>query len=169
MSQVLDNLYILSKQERIKIIIARDGNLCFICKRPFRQKDKKTIDHWIPLSKGGSWDIDNLRITHIKCNAWKSDRIPNSDGSIPDAPKRIKSKKSKKNRPQVCQICKSGRLLDISEKCYLCGSGPQPIDFPMWAKKPIKECDHAVYFCFGCTIGFIERKPFHRLEQNGRR
>ena len=60
------------KQEAIREIIARDGDMCFICKEPFGKKEKKTLDHWIPLSKGGTWNVSNLRIAHRQCNFWKS-------------------------------------------------------------------------------------------------
>jgi 5-methylcytosine-specific restriction endonuclease McrA len=33
-----------------------------------------TIDHIIPLSKGGSHTWDNVRLAHMSCNAGKCDR-----------------------------------------------------------------------------------------------
>lgn len=157
--------FLLSKAERVQILLLRDGNFCYICKKEFGAKEKRTIDHWIPLSKGGSWSIDNLRLAHKRCNAWKGDRIPNKDGTIPAPVK--KTKKEKVIRPEVCNVCMSGRSLERNQVCYSCGSGPQPIDYPRWAKKSVKECDHRQYFCFGCTVGFIERKPMYRLESYG--
>lgn len=159
--------FLLSKKERIELLIDRDGDYCYICKKPFLQKEKRTIDHWIPLSRGGSWHVDNLRLAHKLCNTWKSDRMPNKDGTIPPPP--VKEKRNRKSeRPKVCQSCLSGRQLSYGEICSTCGSGPQPMDYPRWAKKHVKECDHKLYFCFGCTVGFIERKPFYRLENYGR-
>ena len=158
---------LLSKKERIEILVKVYGNYCYICKKPFGSKDKRTIDHWIPLSRGGSWGIDNLRLAHKQCNTWKSDRMPNKDGTIPAPPEKIKRNK-KSERPKVCDSCMSGRKLLPGQICVTCGSGPQPLDFPRWAKKKVMECDHKLYFCFGCTVGFIERKPFYRLENNGR-
>jgi len=35
-----------------------------------------TVDHYIPLSKGGSDDMDNLRPAHWTCNRKKSDKLP---------------------------------------------------------------------------------------------
>lgn len=49
--------------------------------RFFTIKDKKemifNIDHIIPVSKGGSNDIDNLQITCKDCNSLKSNKLPN--------------------------------------------------------------------------------------------
>lgn len=159
--------FLLSKKERIDILVKVYGNYCYICKKPFGNKEKRTIDHWIPLSRGGSWSIDNLRLAHKQCNTWKSDRMPNKDGTVPPPPERL-PKNKKRDRPTICETCMSGRNLKYGEVCSICGSGPQPIDFPRWAKKKVKECDHKLYFCFGCTVGFIERKPFYRLENYGR-
>jgi hypothetical protein len=164
---IADGGYLLSKQQRIAIIKKRDGNYCFICKSAFTSKDKVTIDHWIPLSRGGSWNLDNLRIAHKKCNAWKGDRVPNLDGTIPP-PQKKEKKAPKAKKPSVCPVCLSGRKLGKDQFCGSCGSGPQPLDYPRWAKRKISECDHKVFFCFGCTIGFIERKPSYRLDNYGR-
>jgi 5-methylcytosine-specific restriction endonuclease McrA len=35
-----------------------------------------TVDHWIPLSKGGSDDMSNLRPAHWICNRRKSNSLP---------------------------------------------------------------------------------------------
>lgn len=69
-----------------KMMIAdRDGWRCHLCgepvsknKTPWARKGP-TIDHIIPRSKGGSDDIDNLRLAHRKCNEARG----NSD--LPDA------------------------------------------------------------------------------------
>jgi 5-methylcytosine-specific restriction endonuclease McrA len=34
------------------------------------------VDHIIPISRGGAaYDIDNLQLTHAKCNRQKSNRL----------------------------------------------------------------------------------------------
>lgn len=51
---------------------------CAICgeKEPFRQYRKKlTIDHIMPISKGGSNDITNIQPACFNCNSIKKDRI----------------------------------------------------------------------------------------------
>lgn len=150
------------KQEAIQKIIDRDGDMCFICKKEFGKKEKKTLDHWIPLSKGGTWDISNLRLAHKSCNLWKGDRVPLTDGTVPDPPPRSskyhKKRIRKQNRPKVCSVCASGRILLQGERCYACHSGPQPLTFPGWAKKKSSECDHGIYHCYACILGFAIRR-----------
>jgi len=58
------------------------GNNCAICNEPIDLTLKRTssrgltVDHWIPLSKGGSDDMSNLRPAHWNCNRKKSDKLP---------------------------------------------------------------------------------------------
>ena len=58
------------------------GNNCAICNEPIDLTLKRTssrgltVDHWIPLSKGGLDDISNLRPAHWNCNRKKSDKLP---------------------------------------------------------------------------------------------
>ena len=57
-------------------------NVCGICGKPVDMSLKyphpmsKTIDHIIPISKGGHpSDLDNLQLAHWTCNRRKSDKI----------------------------------------------------------------------------------------------
>lgn len=50
------------------------GN-CAWCNQALGE-EKPHVDHWIPLSKGGSNDKDNLRLLHKKCNLSKHDKLP---------------------------------------------------------------------------------------------
>jgi len=58
------------------------GNNCAICNEPIDLTLKRTssrgltVDHWVPLSKGGSDDMSNLRPAHWNCNRKKSDKLP---------------------------------------------------------------------------------------------
>jgi 5-methylcytosine-specific restriction endonuclease McrA len=58
-----------SKRERI---YKRDGRRCMWCGR----KDNLTIDHIVPLSKGGSNDDENLQTLCKSCNQDKADELP---------------------------------------------------------------------------------------------
>jgi 5-methylcytosine-specific restriction endonuclease McrA len=48
---------------------------CGICGKNMPKLDR-TIDHVIPLSKGGSSEIWNLRIVHLVCNLRKKAKMP---------------------------------------------------------------------------------------------
>lgn len=53
-------------------VVRRDNNQCQICSRVLRD-DEIEFDHIIPLSKGGSTEENNLRVTCYECNRSKSD------------------------------------------------------------------------------------------------
>jgi 5-methylcytosine-specific restriction endonuclease McrA len=38
--------------------------------------DPMEIDHYIPLAKGGTNGVTNLRLMHACCNRAKSDNLP---------------------------------------------------------------------------------------------
>lgn len=63
-------------------ILARDGWTCYLCATPiapalrFPHPLSLTIDHVIPLSAGGTNEIENLRPAHLSCNVRKSDDLP---------------------------------------------------------------------------------------------
>jgi 5-methylcytosine-specific restriction endonuclease McrA len=65
-------------------IILRDGGKCQICGRKVKVSKEvphplsPTLDHIIPLSKGGKHDPQNVRLAHFICNLKKKDGI--SDG-----------------------------------------------------------------------------------------
>jgi 5-methylcytosine-specific restriction endonuclease McrA len=68
----------LSADEVVRVY----GNTCAICNEPIDLTLKRTssrgltVDHWVPLSKGGSDDMSNLRPAHWNCNRKKSDKLP---------------------------------------------------------------------------------------------
>lgn len=47
---------------------------CALCAKAISDVDK-TIDHIIPLSRGGSNDISNMQIAHLLCNQRKGNRL----------------------------------------------------------------------------------------------
>ena len=67
-------------------IYKRDKWVCGICDKPINPKLKhphlhsKTIDHVIPLSKGGADAPDNLQPAHLICNSYKCDNVVSSCG-----------------------------------------------------------------------------------------
>jgi len=68
----------LSKLQVLRIInISKYGRLkCDICKKALA---KPTIDHIVPKSKGGQNQLDNLRLTHSKCNVIKDNKFTIKD------------------------------------------------------------------------------------------
>lgn len=57
--------------------VYENGNgVCAICGKPIERNDF-TIDHIIPLSRGGSNDLENLQIACHDCNELKGNRMDN--------------------------------------------------------------------------------------------
>lgn len=58
------------------------GGDCWRCNRPMRFGEPHncgkaaTIEHVMPLSKGGTWALDNLRLCHVGCNRHLGDKLP---------------------------------------------------------------------------------------------
>lgn len=57
-------------------IIERDGGRCHICRKKCKPSEIH-LDHLIPLSKGGTHTLENLRVAHAKCNIAKGARACN--------------------------------------------------------------------------------------------
>jgi 5-methylcytosine-specific restriction endonuclease McrA len=63
-------------------VVRTYGSNCAVCQEPIDLDLKRTsrmgltVDHWIPLSKGGSDDLSNLRPAHWICNLKKSNSLP---------------------------------------------------------------------------------------------
>jgi len=65
----------VSDEERIRLkkaVIAAAGGRCQNC----RTKFKLTLDHIIPLSRGGGWHWENLQCLCRKCNRAKGALMP---------------------------------------------------------------------------------------------
>lgn len=62
-----------TSKERSEIYI-RDKGKCGICGK-FIPLNEFTIDHIVPISKGGTYDYDNLQCCCFKCNQLKSNEM----------------------------------------------------------------------------------------------
>lgn len=51
---------------------------CAICGNPPTPEDRLTLEHIVPLSKGGTSEPANLAAVHFSCNARKRDRRANA-------------------------------------------------------------------------------------------
>lgn len=54
----------------VETLFKRDGNICYLCNMPIHE-DVATIDHVVPLSKGGRDDSTNYKLVHPLCNIQK--------------------------------------------------------------------------------------------------
>lgn len=59
-------------------IFTRDGNRCVYCGRA----DDLTLDHVVPLSRGGSNEPDNLATACRSCNSSKNAKTPEEWGKV---------------------------------------------------------------------------------------
>lgn len=66
----------LSRRWQRNHLIQKYGANCYLCKRPFASLKDVTVDHWEPLSKGGTDTLDNYRPAHDGCNQLKRDMAP---------------------------------------------------------------------------------------------
>jgi len=62
-----------------KAIFERDGNTCQYCGRKMR-REKLTIDHIVPRSRGGGDSWSNLVLACLECNARKRNKTPEEVG-----------------------------------------------------------------------------------------
>lgn len=63
--------YAISSLELRIMIFGRDGNACRKCGK----KTKLSVDHIVPVSKGGSNEIENLQTLCSRCNSAKRDSL----------------------------------------------------------------------------------------------
>lgn len=70
-------------------LVKRDGNRCHICGGECDRSDKAygnvgpmypTVDHVVPLSKGGTHTWGNVKLAHFQCNSEKGARLEEDDG-----------------------------------------------------------------------------------------
>lgn len=64
-----------------KVVYLRDGWICQHCQKRVDKRFKypnpmsASLDHIVPLSKGGSHTYDNVQLAHLVCNVSKGDRL----------------------------------------------------------------------------------------------
>ena len=72
-----------TKNNTIKLrLLWKYGNRCAICGKKIRNFEDLTVDHIIPLDKGGRKVIENCQLAHKACNAAKSNILPEEHEKI---------------------------------------------------------------------------------------
>lgn len=70
----------LGELPKLRDIFARDKGICGICRRRVSietkppSPDAPTLDHIVPVTKGGTNDAVNIQLAHSRCNSKKQDR-----------------------------------------------------------------------------------------------
>ena len=59
------------KKRQMRHDLWKKSQLCGICNRQLPGEHKSTLDHIVPLSKGGENELSNMQLTHSKCNNKK--------------------------------------------------------------------------------------------------
>lgn len=117
---------IVDKDITLATLYKRDKGICYICKRKCEWNDKKgfavgkaypTIEHLIPLARGGKHSWSNVRLACKECNSKKSDSIPDNvkqfipANEVAYALARTIKSRSKK----IKQLTRNGELIAIYE------------------------------------------------------
>lgn len=155
----------LPRAEIIRIATERDGDGCYMCPLPFDDSKsgyEMTLDHVIPLSRGGTWDVENIKLAHRRCNQEKADRLVLEDGTLEPRNMRLGYRQRRANKQAIldgfCELCADGRLLMPDERCQDCSRGA--VDFSWTMKREPRDCSHAGYeWCWMDASGIIERTP----------
>lgn len=65
----------------VEQILEAYGSICYLCNNNIdmnlarTSRNGATVDHVIPLSRGGTDELENLRLAHWSCNLKKSDKL----------------------------------------------------------------------------------------------
>lgn len=119
----------IDKDISLKTLYKRDKGICYICggKCDFNDNyevngyftagpNYPSIDHVIPLVRGGKHAWDNVKLAHRHCNCMKSDILPSELGlniDIDDA--YVLAREVSPRRKEVKQLTKDGKLINIYE------------------------------------------------------
>jgi hypothetical protein len=74
-------LYRKARRDKLPRLLQKYGTKCFWCGHEL-PKEAITVDHYIPLSKGGSNNTENLRIACYGCNQKRGNAMPEDTPQI---------------------------------------------------------------------------------------
>lgn len=119
----------IDKDISLETLYKRDRGICYICggKCDFGDHTQingyftagpnyPSIDHIIPIARGGMHAWDNVKLAHHHCNRMKSDILPSELGldiDIDDA--YALAREVSPRRKEVKQLTKDGKLINIYE------------------------------------------------------
>ena len=87
-------------------IYNRDKWICKICKKPvekdlsFPNPKRASLDHIIPLSRGGTHESGNVQLAHLSCNTSKGNRV----GDVTSRPALLRGGKRVFTIPEAAKI-----------------------------------------------------------------
>ena len=115
---------IVDKDITLEALYKRDSGVCYLCGKKCDWDDKQyghvgpkypTIEHIIPISRGGLHSWDNVRLAHFGCNCKKADELPDNVAElIPEDAYKYK-KEPVKRKKKTAQYTKSGQLINTYE------------------------------------------------------
>lgn len=115
-NQIIDN------DITLEALYRRDSGVCYLCGKPCDWSDKDgvtvgpnypSIDHLIPVSRGGFHAWDNVRLAHFSCNVKKSDAlIPEVEKMVPKNAYCVK-REPKPHIRRTLQFSKDNQLLAV--------------------------------------------------------
>lgn len=84
LSKNINNIGVMKirkRKYRQRQVYKKCGGKCVYCGKSLKIKtnrleEKMTIDHWIPKSRGGDGNIENLVCACNRCNSKKGDQMP---------------------------------------------------------------------------------------------
>lgn len=108
----------------LEALYRRDSGVCYLCGKQCDWNDKDgnkvgpnypSIDHLIPVARGGLHAWNNVRLAHFKCNVDKSDSIlPNAKKMIPTNAYQFKRYK-RDIKKRTAQYTQSGCIVAVFE------------------------------------------------------
>lgn len=122
----INKLNMVDADITLQKLFKRDGGVCYLCGGMCEWDDKEirdghtvhlnnypSIEHVIPLSRGGEHSWNNVRLSHRYCNAIKSDDLPVNVKPIKNA--YILAKKPSPRRKTVIQCSLDGQTVATYE------------------------------------------------------
>ena len=113
---------IIDSDITLEALYRRDSGVCYLCGKQCDWDDKDgnkvgpnypSIDHLIPVARGGLHSWSNVRLAHFKCNAYKSDTIlPNVRKMIPTNAYQFKQCK-RDPRKRTAQYTHDGHIVAV--------------------------------------------------------